>query len=272
MCIILTSCAQNIPDASSKNIGDTSRIDADASDMGVPAIKETDNVGSEETKPFSAEKYFSNTLFIGDSVVSGLKIYTLAQRKTEPTLPGARFLETQEGISVSDLTGSGGNGVSYTYKGSAAPFDEILTKLNADKTIGRIFIMLGTNDLAMFASPSIDIIIDDYRRLLGIVNETLPESEVIVMLNIPRGESNYNPNYVKNSSFNVTLLNSYVEALCKMCEEDGVKYIDVHTPFLSEKGGMTSEYCSDNYIHLTTVGAEKLVSLINEFAESDGIK
>ena len=40
----------------------------------------------------------------------------------------------------------------------------------------------------------------------------------------------------------------------------------------SEKGGMTSEYCSDNYIHLTTVGAEKLVSLINEFAESDGIQ
>jgi hypothetical protein len=57
-----------------------------------------------------------------------------------------------------------------------------------------------------------------------------------------------------------------------MCEEDGVKYIDVHTPFLSAKGGMTSEYCSDNYIHLTTAGAKKLVSLINEFAESDGTK
>ena len=272
MCIILTSCVQNIPDSSQKEVKESLNIATEPSDIALPVVGDTDSDETEEQKPFSAEEYFDNALFIGDSVISGLKIYTLTQRKTETTLPGARFLETQDGISISDLTGSGGNGVSYTYKGIAAPFDEILTSLNNDKAIKRIFIMLGTNDLAMFASPSIDSIIADYRDLLGIVYKTLPDAEVIVMINTPRGESNYNPNYVKNSAFNVTLVNSYVDALLKMCEDDAVKYIDVHTPFLSAKGGMTAEYCSDNYIHLTTAGAAKLVSLINEFAEIDGVK
>ena len=273
MCIILTSCAQNIPADLTENIGESEGISGDTRDTGTPSIAETDNVETEEEKkPFLAEEYFSNTLFIGDSVVSGLKIYTLAQRKTEPTLPGARFLETQEGVSVSDLTGSGGNGVSYTYKGVATPFDEILTKLNGDKPIGRIFIMLGNNDLAFMTKGDVQDIVNDYGDLLRIINRTLPDTEVIVMLNTPRGESNYCPNYVVNKGFNVTLLNSYVDCLRNMCEEDGVKYIDVHTPFLSAKGGMTPEYCSDNYIHLTTAGAEKLVSLINEFAEIDGVK
>ena len=60
--------------------------------------------------------YFDNALFVGDSIMEGIRQYVAAQRQEGEMLGTARFLTTTMGVSLADLVGDRDGGVQFNYQ------------------------------------------------------------------------------------------------------------------------------------------------------------
>ena len=206
--------------------------------------------------------YFDNALFVGDSILEGVRLYVATQRTEGTCLGEAKFLATTSGIGVADLVGDRQNGISYRYKGEEKPLEQIVAEIVPE----RIFLFLGLNDLAA-VEPQIDEIVDRYLRLLELLHDACPGAEIIIMTNPPKVASTWLPDYTPNRAFGNELLDSFVEALIGMCEEQGVPYVDIHAALENESGVLPEEYCSDGFVHLNKTGAAAVVSVLYEYAD-----
>ena len=90
------------------------------------------------------EAYFEDSVFIGDSIMEGIRQYVAKNRAKEPTLGDAVFLTSTMGVSVADLVKGETDGPFYRYNGQNQPLTEILPQLECR----RIFLQLGLNDMA----------------------------------------------------------------------------------------------------------------------------
>lgn len=96
--------------------------------------------------------YFDNALFVGDSIMEGIRQYVAAQRQEGESLGTARFLTTTMGISLADLAGDRDGGVGFSWQGEERPLEDIVREIAPR----RVFLLLGLNDLASDPEPVID--------------------------------------------------------------------------------------------------------------------
>ena len=202
--------------------------------------------------------YFDSAVFIGDSIMEGVRQYVAKHRSVEPTLGQAVFLTSVSGISLADL---GQDGVGYHYQGEDMPLQDILTQMDCT----RIFLLLGLNDLAA-ADPEIEKIIADYSRLIDLLREAVPDVEVIVMTNTPKVSSNWLPDYTANRSFGNPLIAEFVDALIQMCDSRGIAYVDTYQALKDETGALPDDCCRDGFLHLNDNGAKLVVDALYEYA------
>lgn len=220
-----------------------------------------------ETAPIDAEAYFRHAVFVGDSIMEGIRQYVARTRKSEPTLGDAKFVATTVGISLADLVGDKEQPLYYSYKGKEQPLGEILTSI--DK-VERVFLLLGLNDLAGESDPEIDKILERYLRLVGDLQALLPNAEIIVMTNPPKVASAWLPPYIANRSLSNTLLADFVSKLRNVCAENAIPYVDMYAALVNASGALPDEYCRDGYIHLNDDGARIAVDALYAFAEKQG--
>ena len=219
-----------------------------------------------EPSAVSPDEYFNNSVFIGDSIMEGIRQYVVRQRKTEPTLGDARFIATTIGISLSDLVGDKSNCLYYSYRGKEQPLADILAELG---TIDRIFLMLGMNDLAA-ADADTDLAVDRYLCLIGNLNDQFPQTEIVLLTGTPKVASSWLPNYIANRELDNRLISEFVQKLVAMCNENGILYVDTHAALCDANGNLPDDYCRDGYIHLSDVGARAVVETLYAFAEAAG--
>jgi len=207
--------------------------------------------------------YFDHALFIGDSILEGVRQHVAVQRKEGTTLGEAKFLATTSGIGVADLVGDRKTGLYYRYKGEEKPLEQIVAEIAPN----RIFLFLGLNDLAA-VDPEIDVIISQYVRLVELLETICPEAQVIIMTNPPKVASTWLPDYTPNRNFGNELIDSFVSALIGMCEEQGIPCIDIHAAMENEAGVLPEEYCSDGFVHLNSAGSAAVVEALYEYADA----
>lgn len=217
--------------------------------------------------PVDAETYFHRAVFVGDSIMEGIRQYVARARKNEPTLEDAKFVATTVGISLADLIGEKEQPLYYSYKGKEQSLGDILTSI---EKVDRVFLLLGLNDLAGESDPSIDEILARYLRLIGDLQALLPEAEIIIMTNPPKVASGWLPPYIANRSLDNALIADFVNGLRNMCAENGIPYVDMHASLVDESGALPDEYCRDGYIHLNDAGAQIAVASLYAFAEKQG--
>jgi len=111
---------------------------------------------------------------------------------------------------------------------------------------GKIFLMIGINDLIQRGARSIPAIRDDYRQILERVVEESPETQVYVQSVLPVNTMMIGLNFTNNDieALNVGLL--------EMSSEMGVGYVDLYSRFIKDR------QCDETYtwdgIHLTEQG------------------
>lgn len=207
------------------------------------------------------DAFFDGALFIGDSIMEGIRQYTMKMRREQPTLGDAKFLTATVGISLADLTGDRQEGRYYLYKGKEMPLADIA----ADAAPRRIFLLLGLNDLAA-ADPVIEACIDRYGRVIDLLKAAVPDAEIVVITNPPKAASAWLPDYTENRDFDNALIDAFVGALTALCETRGIPVVDAHGPLENESGALPDEFCRDGYVHLNDAGAAAVVDELYAFA------
>lgn len=208
------------------------------------------------------DAYFDNALFIGDSIMEGIRQYVAKNRSVEPTLSDARFLTSVAGVSIAGLAQ---NGMGFHYQGADQSLQQILTQTAP----ARIFLMLGLNDLAA-ADPDIAGIISNYGKLISQIREAVPGAEVIVMTNPPKLASGWLPDYTANRNFNNALIADFVDALIQMCGDRGIPYADTHQALQDGNGALPDDYCRDGFVHINDAGSKVVVDALYAFAGGRG--
>jgi lysophospholipase L1-like esterase len=233
---------------------------------GAPAPEETYAPPEAPAEPGTDggrnDAYFDSAVFIGDSVMEGLRQYVASRRKTEKTLGEARFLSTTIGVSLADLTGDRNRGVSYCYKGEEKPVVDIVAEMGAS----RAFLMLSLNDLSE-PEPVIPDIIDRYNRLTDTLQAAIPGVEIVIMTNAPKTSGAWLPDYTENRDFGNALIDSFVAEVAAMCGSKGLECIDINAVLKDEDGALPKEYSRDGFVHINDEGSKAVVDALYAFAD-----
>ena len=207
--------------------------------------------------------YFDNALFVGDSIMEGIRQYVAVQRQEGELLGTAQFLTTTMGVSLADLVGDRDNGVRFSYQGEERPLEDIV----ADIAPRRVFLLLGLNDLASDQDPVITDIVERYIRLIDSLQTACPGVECVIITNPPKVASQWLPDYTANRRFGNALIQELVDGLTQMCRENNIPYVDAYEGLKNEHGALPDAYCRDGYIHLNHQGAAVVVEALEAFAE-----
>ncbi len=182
----------------------------------------------------SLEEYFSRSVFIGDSVMVGYKLY-LANHP-ESAAAKTNFLAATSYATYHALNER--SQMHPLYRGVCQPVWTSVSQMGVD----HVFIMLGTNDLVCY---------DPARTATGIFNladkihEVNPNVEVI-LISMPPVYSTTNKGSLNNSS-----IDSLNVILQEGCEEHNTSYVDINTYLKDANGALVPAYCSDRYVHET---------------------
>lgn len=189
------------------------------------------------------ENFFDTSLFIGDSRMQGLMIYS-GVTGTGYTEPG---LDVKSVISKPFVWS---NGVKIT-------IPEALTLTTYD----HVFIKLGMNELGW---RSTDLFIAEYGKFIDIVKNAQPNAKIYVMAILPVTEKKNSDGSVYNNAriaeFNALIGN--------MTANKGVNYLNLNLNLSDSNGFLPADATTDG-VHLNSAYCKKWIGYIKEAVEND---
>lgn len=184
--------------------------------------EETEQSIQGASEPFQADStYFDDALFIGDSRTVGLSEYG--------NLGQAEVL-ADSGMSVYKIRKSS----FHLRSGEKMSLDELL----AARQFGKIYIMLGINELGY----DFDQTVNRYREIVELIQTTQPGAIIFLKANlhITKEKSDTSP-YYNNEG-----IDRFNDAVSKMADGKRIFYLDVNPLFDDGQGALNPEVTSDN--------------------------
>ena len=137
--------------------------------------------------------------------------------------------------------------------------DGILGRLDevVESKPARIFIMIGTNDLA--GSKTIDYIISNYRKILDTIMVKSPATEIYVQSILPTNDAIH---YTRKNT-DIMEINRQLEGLAR---EKNLVYIDLYSSFVTPDNKLNPSYSIDG-LHLNGAGYKLWVKLISGYVQ-----
>ncbi len=167
------------------------------------------------------EEFFSDVLFIGDSRTVGLMEYA--------GLDTANFFATSGMSSFKVLSEE----VSVPNVGKVT-----LTTLFEQKSYGKIFLMLGINELGY----SFSSVVSQYSEVVDFIRQMQPQATLYVCANLHLTASRSDSDEIYNNE-NINRLNTEIAALA---DNENIFYLDVNPLFDDENGALNAEYSADD--------------------------
>ena len=189
-----------------------------------------------------SSSFFDDALFIGDSVTEGLRLYCNAYGG----LGGAKFASRASYGTVNESGGA----VRLQLYGVSTTVDQIVANYNP----GKIFIMLGTNELYFSTST----LISYWNSYLAKVRSAAPNAQIYIQSVFPIYTNG------QNSSTGVT--NKNVEALNvalrQFAANNGCIFLDIAPYMKDSTGGLARAYTSDRYVHMSNDGCRAWIKVL----------
>lgn len=192
------------------------------------------------------DSYFNDAVFIGDSISYGFELYVTEKRANGETVLGeAQFLTSGSLSYGNSLWDVSNESVHPTYNGEKMKLEDAIAQIKP----GKIFILLGTNDVALYGVEQTIANADtEISRML----EASPGAEIFIMSTTPK----YSP---AESDVDGALNNADIDALNvamrQFAVEKGYNFMNIAPLFKDETGGLAADYCSDKEgmgIHFTS--------------------
>ncbi len=177
--------------------------------------QETEKKPVEPIDPVSLD----DALFIGDSRTVGMMEYANSKADYFATVGMSVYNIHDDPVSVPSVG-------KVTLEG-----------LLKSKTYGKIYVMLGINEVGY----NMDRTIDEYSDLLHELRKAQPDAAIFLQGNLHVSKENSDKNeYVTNER-----LDSLNQKIAKLAEKEGVYYLDVNTQFDDANGALDMQYTSD---------------------------
>ena len=193
-----------------------------------PYYKDAGKIALTTEYPYTKENvsYFNDAAFLGDSRTLGISDYA--------ELEGADFY-CDSGMMIFKLLEE-----EITYQKTGNKVD--LTQVLQEKQYGKIYIMLGMNELGY---GNTQMYLDKYQEVLQKIKEWQPEAVVYVMANlhVSREKNNF------ESEFNNININDKNAAAASLANGTDVFYLDANPLFTDEEGFLNAELTFDG-VHL----------------------
>ena len=179
--------------------------------------------------PYTKENisYFNDAIFIGDSRTLGISDYA--------GLDEADFY-CDSGMTVLKLLDAGG--VTYQKTGKKEDLNQVLQQ----KQYGKVYIMLGMNDLGYGTT---DMYLERYRKIVEQIREWQPNAIIYVMANLHVSREKNNP----ETEFNNININDKNAASALLANGTDIFYLDVNPLFTDSEGFLNAELSFDG-VHL----------------------
>lgn len=132
----------------------------------------------------------------------------------------------------------------------------------------RVFINIGTNDLSN-PELSIDDMIQNYDKILTIVQDRLPGVDIYMMayypINYDAATDEMKPGLLIRTNDKIAQANEAVQALAKLHQAG---YIDINDPLKDEKGNLKAEYTIEG-MHIKEQGYRAIFESFLKYAMED---
>ena len=179
------------------------------------------------SSPAVDEFYFRDALFIGDSRVMGLMLYS--------GLTGEATFYTEKGVNVTTLLTKA---IVLETGGNRITIPEALN----DRQFGKIYIKTGINELGW---RSLKSFIEAYGEVIDRIRELQPEAVLYIQSILPVSQKKAE----EGSYFTIPRILEFNEEIKKLTWEKGVYYLDVFQGMVNEEGFLPEEAGNDG-VHL----------------------
>ena len=194
----------------------------------VSSSGESSNGTFVNTGVFDAE-FFKDDLFIGDSIFTGLYLYSYLEQKNVAAAVGY----TAYGAQVNPFDEAFYSGSAVEYAKSRQP--------------ERIIIMLGSNSLSpQTVLDDYDDFINGYRGLLNTLKRDCPNS-VICVVSVP--PIAYNSSMASYSGVTNTIIDDANTRIRSLCSDLGVMFYDFNSFLKDDDGYFNEEYAAGDGMH-----------------------
>lgn len=191
------------------------------------------------------EDFFKNDLFIGDSIFTGLYLYSYIDRENVAAVGGYTPYRALNSAFDEDF-----------YIGSAADYAK-------ERQPEHIIIMLGSNGL----TPQTDLedYGNDYRELLNSLKTNCPNSGICVVSVPPITANSSMASYSGITNALIDELNEVIFALCNDLE---IAYCDLNSVLKDDKGYFNEDYVYDDGMHFVGRTYPVLLSRVQKTLEA----
>ncbi len=157
------------------------------------------------------DSYFSDVLFVGDSLTNGLYLYG--------------DIKTADYCYETSATAAGVTNVTP------------LLSMLASKKYGKIYILLGINEMGSGTSSYIA----NYEKLIDTVRARQPNAVIVLQTILPT-----NPAMTWDASiFSVENVQAKNRALAELAQRKGAVLVDTYSAYADGNGMMPADYCRD---------------------------
>lgn len=222
-------------DSSGNKITQTTTVSAETTVPGTDVSGAETTVSGEEAtenteKTFTTvdDSYFSDALFIGNSRTVGLSLYG--------SMPSDTTFYATVGMNIYDLLNS--TAQVPPEEGPEQSFESLLSS----RQFGKIYIMLGINDLATGTSESFA---EYYKEIVDHIHTVQPNAIIYIqsIINIS-AERDAQGDAIQNSN-----INEKNALLSQLANNDYIYYLNVNEVLIDSNGFLNADYTSDG-IHL----------------------
>lgn len=207
----------------------------DVEQLGATILPVTEDAG---------EEYVENTLFIGDSNTYRYIIYGQTTLKNDIGVIG---------MGIQDVLSK--DCVKFKGYSDSVTIPEAVTIMQPQ----RIVICFGTNNAGNAWTPA--TMTEQYGLVLDAIEEAYPYADIIISAIPPVGR------YHSNESITMSTIDSFNQALAKMAEERGCKFLNTSEVLKDpETGFMKNGYTVEDGIHMTKPAVEALFEYVRTHA------
>lgn len=231
-----------------------------SSEINVNIENETEIASQEKTEATTAlvlnseqekqvERFYKNTVFVGDSIMSGFETFAGNQSVEVPDFVRDLVFLAARSYGVDSAI----SGKSVMYKGESRPLVDTLEIINPDK----IFINLGVNELDGVPAEKVG---EKYGRLIKSIREKLPDTGIYIM------GVTYFVEGKETDTYNNGGIREFNNYLRSHANEWVVTYLDLPSRLSDSKGYLPAEFASDGRIHQNNEAYKVWVEFLEETA------
>ena len=204
----------------------------------------------------SENAFFSNSVFVGDSITVGFKQYCEKHSdsiKTDTTYFLAR-VSCSATVAISENALTKHSNVMPIFNGKAEYVENAIAQMT---DVNKVFICFGVNDLGI-TSP--EKYVQNMQTLVSRILEKRPDVQIHI-ISIPCVMSDVSSSGLNN--YNIQVANLLLQ---NVCQASGWGYVNLSEYLMGDDMGLRPEYTSDHYVHENSKAYEVWNKVLKSYA------